>query len=480
MAATLQTGSGRFGELAAALSSLSELVPSFTGRIAVTFAIGVAVMAFLARTDRIHEAAPDRLESTAWHVIVTVGTMVVAAGAGVAIVGLWGLSDELLAVFGTSYGPETIVKAGISALFLIGAYTMTGLVKQLVDQLAETRSSVGEHEREIAYRLGQVALYLLAFTIVLSLWNVNVGGILVGAGFLGIVVGMAARQTLGAMLAGFVLMFSRPFEIGDWIQVGEYEGIVTDITIVNTRMQTFDGEYVMIPNDVVSSESLVNRSRKGRLRIEVEVGIDYDADPERAADIARKAVTNLDDPMSVPTPQVVFKRLGDSAVVLGVRYWIDNPSARRKWRSQTAVIGAVKEALEAEGIKIPFPQRELMGRQESGGFVLAGDSRPPEEQLDSASEALSDGAASDDSGDESDRDADREPSDAEADAEVPEADREAADPDGNGPDEDDTDDGDRERSTAADRGTDESELKTDGVPGGPRSDGSGESGGSGS
>ncbi|MFD1687413.1 mechanosensitive ion channel family protein [Halobellus litoreus] len=382
MFGTLQTSFGGLGGIGSALVRLSELVPTFTGRIAVTFAIGVATMALLARTDRLHEAAPERLPSTAWHLLITLGTMLAAATAGVAIVGVWGLSDELIGVFGQNYGPETLVRIGISALFLIGAYTMTGLVRQLAEELAETRSSIGEHEGEIAFRLGQVTLYLLALAIILSLWNVNVGGFLVGAGFLGIVVGMAARQTLGALLAGFVLMFSRPFEIGDWIQVGDYEGIVTDITIVNTRIQTFDGEYVMIPNDVVSSESLVNRSRKGRLRIEVEVGVDYDADPERAATIANRAVSKLDDPMNVPTPQVVLKRLDDSAVVLGVRYWIDNPSARRKWRSKTAVIGAVKAALEEEDIKIPFPQRELMGRTEDGGFVLAGDERPAQRQVE--------------------------------------------------------------------------------------------------
>ncbi|MGQ4555016.1 mechanosensitive ion channel domain-containing protein [Halobellus sp. GM3] len=370
------------GEVGGTLAALPDLVPSLPGRVAVTFAIGIAVMALLARTDRLHAAAPERLPSTGWHLLITLGTMAVAASAGVVIVGVWGLSDELFAVFGDHYGPESVVRFGVSILFLIGAYTMTGLIRQLVEELTETRSSIGEHESEIAFRLGQVTLYLLALLIILSLWRVNIGGILVGAGFLGIVVGMAARQTLGALIAGFVLMFSRPFEIGDWIQVGEYEGIVTDITIVNTRVQTFDGEYVMVPNDVVSSESLVNRSRKGRLRIEVEVGVDYGSDPERAADVAKKAVSRLEVPMSVPTPQVVLKRLDDSAVVLGVRYWIDNPSARRKWRSQTAVIGAVKGALEDEGVKIPFPQRELTGRQEAGGFVLAGEGRGAETAVD--------------------------------------------------------------------------------------------------
>ena len=363
---------GAFDGVQTALSSLSRLIPSATGRAAVTFGVALAVTAFLSRTDRLHAVEPGRIPQTWWHLLVTVGTMIVAAVGGLVIVAVWGLSDQLLGVFTANLGPEALVRLGISLLFLIGAYTMTGLIRRLVEEITRARGSLGEHEREIAFRVGQVSLYVVSLLLILTLWRVNIGGILVGAGFLGIVVGMAARQTLGAMLAGFVLMFSRPFEIGDWIQVGDNEGIVTDITIVNTRIQTFDGEYVMIPNDVVSSQSLINRSRKGRLRIEVEVGVDYDADAERAAEVARDAVKGLDEPMTVPTPQVVLKRFDDSAVTLGVRYWIDNPSARRRWRSRTAVVGAVKRAFEDEGIKIPFPQRELMGREEAEGFVLAG------------------------------------------------------------------------------------------------------------
>ena len=378
MSLHLQTA---LGEVGSGLRSLSELVPTTTGRAAVTFAVAVAVMALLARTDRLHGIEPDRLPQTGWHILVTLGTMAAAATGGIVIVAVWGLSDQLLGVFADNLGPEALVRLGISVLFLIGAYTMTGLIRQLVEEIARARGSLGEHEREIAFRVGQVSLYLISVLLILTLWRVNIGGILVGAGFLGIVVGMAARQTLGALLAGFVLMFSRPFEIGDWIQVGDSEGIVTDITIVNTRIQTFDGEYVMIPNDVVSSQSLINRSRKGRLRISVEIGVDYEADAERAAEVARAAVRELDEPMTVPTPQVVLKRLDDSAVVLGVRYWIDNPSARRRWRSKTAVIGAVKRAFEAEGIKIPFPQRELLGREETEGFVLAGGDDESEEPV---------------------------------------------------------------------------------------------------
>jgi small-conductance mechanosensitive channel len=162
------------------------------------------------------------------------------------------------------------------------------------------------------------------------------------------------------------------------VEIDDEEGIVTDISIVNTRIQTFAGEYVMIPNDIVSGEKIINKSRKGRLRIEVEVGVDYEADVERAADLAQETMKELDEVLTVPTPKVVLKEFGDSAVTLVLRCWIDKPSARRQWRARTAVIESVKSAFDREGVKIPFPQRELTGRRESGGFRVAGEADLPE------------------------------------------------------------------------------------------------------
>jgi len=293
-------------------------------------------------------------------------------GAGiVGVVLLWDLMAPLRRSY-QSLGLEDLAgRVLLAVVVLATTYALTGFVGRVIEEFTGKRSSISEHQREIVYRLTQVGLYTLAMLVVVGLFTRDLGSLLVGAGFLGIVVGMAARQTLGAVLAGFVLMFSRPFEIGDWVEIGEREGIVTDITIVTTRIQTFDGEYVMLPNDEVSGQPITNRTRKGRLRIEVEVGIDYDHDPSRAAKIARETVKELEEVLQVPTPQVVGKRFGDSAIVLGVRVWIDNPSARRMWRARTAVIESVTDAYDEAGIKIPFPQRELMGRTEEGGLAIA-------------------------------------------------------------------------------------------------------------
>jgi len=308
-------------------------------------------------------------------VVSAVVTLTTAAGIA-AVVLLWDLVGPLERSY-RSLGLEDVAgRLLLSIVVLAATYALTGFVGRVIGEFTGKRSTISEHQREIVYRLTQVTLYTLALLVVVGLFTQNLGSLLVGAGFLGIVVGMAARQTLGAVLAGFVLMFSRPFEIGDWVEIGEREGIVTDITIVTTRIQTFDGEYVMLPNDEVSGQPITNRTRKGRLRIEVEVGVDYDHDPGYAADAAREAVRGLDEILQVPTPQVVGKRFGDSAIVLGVRVWIDNPSARRMWRARTAVIEAVTDTYEEEGIKIPFPQRELMGRTEEGGFAIAGGERP--------------------------------------------------------------------------------------------------------
>ena len=375
------------------LIGLDTVVPAGYGEVLATVLIVAAVLGarrlsawFCAR----------HTDSSAWVRLSVSGAATVLTAVGVVLViAVWGLLQPLLASFRT-LGLATIgTEVVLSGVLIAGAYVLSGLIGQLIRELTRREENISEHQREIVFRLSQVSVYALAGLTIVSLFTNDPSSLLVGAGFLGIVVGMAARQTLGAVLAGFVLMFSRPFEVGDWVEIGDHEGIVTDITVVNTRIQTFDGEYVMLPNDTVSGTPITNRNRKGRLRIEVEVGVDYDDDPRRAAEIAKSAVTDLDEVLRVPTPQVVLKRFGDSSVILGVRVWIDKPSARRLWRARTAVIDAVKDAFVAEGITIPFPQRSVSGRDADGEGPVTLAGGPPEAADDGGPVKSTDGGGSD-------------------------------------------------------------------------------------
>ncbi|MFW6003943.1 MAG: mechanosensitive ion channel family protein [Halanaeroarchaeum sp.] len=330
------------------------------------------------RVDRLAKWAPwwatERLLVQFFRVVLAVVTVI-------AILLVWGQYDIVLgAVTAFTLSIPVFGQVGFSILLFVLAWVAVDFLDSWLDHITERSEQFSKHQEEIAFRVLQVVLFTGVSLGVLTMWGIDLGGLLVGAGFLGIVVGIAAQQTLGSLLAGFVLMFSRPFEIGDWVEIGNDEGIVTDITIINTRMENFDGEMVVLPNDTVSNSTLINRSMKGRLRLRVEVGIDYDADPDHAQDVAVEALSDVNLLLSVPRPVALTSRLGDSAVILELRFWIDKPSARRRAKATSAAVRAVKSAFEAENIKIPYPQRELTGRREAGGFRVIDSSSTTDDQ----------------------------------------------------------------------------------------------------
>jgi len=279
---------------------------------------------------------------------------------------VWDVSAEL-----ETLGPDTGalgVQVVVSLVVLGVTYGLTRILARTIRTVADGRA-ITDHRRDVAVHVVQITAYSLAVLAVLSVWQVNLANLLVGAGFLGVVVGLAARQTLGGVIAGLVLLFSRPFDVGDWVEIGDSEGVVTEVNVYNTQLRSYDGEYVLIPNDEVTRREVVNRSRRGRLRVTVEVGVDYGTDLGVAIAVAREAMAGHDDVLDEPAPTVVATGFGDSAVLLELRFWIDDPTAPKLWTTRSAVVEAVKAAFEEEGVEIPFPQRVVSSRS---GESLAG------------------------------------------------------------------------------------------------------------
>jgi small-conductance mechanosensitive channel len=330
----------------------------------------------------------DYIPTTFGGLVIRAIQLALFVSAVIAMLIVWGLIDVALSVVQLAgVSAPLFGQLGITLLVLFFTYVALDLFGDAIRQYSQGADRVTEHQQEIALRLGHVTILVFGFGALLTLWGVNLSGLLVGAGFLGIVVGFAARQTLGSIIAGFVLMFSRPFTIGDWIEIGGDEGIVTDITIVNTHMRNFDGESIVIPNDIVSNKPITNRSKQGHLRLRIECGVDYSTDTEHAQDIALETLEDIEIVADSPPPDVVPTGFGDSAVILELRVWIDRPTPPRKWRATRAVVHEVKAAFEAEGIKIPFPQRELSGRAETEGFRIQSGTPPADGTRGSGSES---------------------------------------------------------------------------------------------
>lgn len=316
------------------------------------------------------ELIKQRLANESTEALQTLAGMVAAIVAGAALVNVWNQTDAVVTALENIKPSVDALVRGLIALLAVGVtYTLTRITKRFV-QVSEDRDAISRHQREILHHVVQIALFVPAFLFVLGLFKVGAGNVLLSASVLGVVFGFAARQTLGAVLAGFVLLFSRPFELGDWVEIADHEGVVTDITIVNTEVRTFDDELVLLPNDEITQRAVINRTKSDRLRVQVDVGVDYGTDVEHAMSVAAEAMAEVDVVESQPNPDVVVESFGDSAVVLTLRFYITNPSIRRKWDAQNAVMERVKTAFEREGITIPFPQRVLSGRERAGGLAV--------------------------------------------------------------------------------------------------------------
>jgi len=346
----------------------AQLVPTFeglswTGQVFVSVAVATLFLASMGVAYLLGGWLQSRLDddvAEALQSLFVTAVGIVATGVFVLVWGLQGDMRTALAV--VAFDGEDAALVLVSLVVFGVAYTLTRITKRFIQQRAQ-HDAVSAHQRHVAHHVVQILVFAPAILFVLALWGARPGSFLIGAGAIGVVVGLAARQTLGAMLAGFVLLFARPFEIGDWVVIGEEEGTVTDVSVFNTAIRTFDNEHVLVPNDQVTSREIVNRSRNTRLRIQVDVGIDYDVDPGEAAEIAREAMTECDELLDDPAPDVVISEFAASSIVLTCRFWIYEPSISRKWEAQNAMVEAVKAAFEREGISIPFPQRTVSTRE---------------------------------------------------------------------------------------------------------------------
>ncbi|ELZ77358.1 mechanosensitive ion channel family protein [Haloferax larsenii] len=336
-----------------------------------------------------HPRVPDAVHDVAWMfpatVLVRTLQLTIFLGVGLSLLLLWGYDAAAITVADIiAAALPNVAKLVTTVLLLAGAFVGTNVLEDRLESYANSVDHINAHQQGIVFRVLQVVVLLAVGMATLTVWQFEIGGLLVGAGFLGIVVGMAARQTLGSLIAGFVLMFSRPFELGDWVEIDDAEGIVTDITIINTRLSNADGETVVFPNDRVTNAKITNRTKRNRLRLRLNVGIDYEADIKHAEEVAKDALTDLQFVESVPEPQVMPTTFGDSSIGLQVLFWITNPSAPRRMRAKAEVLRNIKSAFDHEGIKIPYPQRELLAREEASGFKIRGEG-PKTEPMESQS-----------------------------------------------------------------------------------------------
>ena len=246
----------------------------------------------------------------------------------------------------------------ISALILlfVGLWIIR-LIKRFTRKFFEHRDYDPTLEK-FAQDLINWTLKIILFVTVITQLGVKTRSLVAIIGAAGLAIGLALQGSLANFAGGVLILLLRPFKVGDFIKAQGQEGTVKEISIFQTKLNTFGNQLAIIPNGQLSNETIVNFTEEGIRREALTFGIGYDDDVKLAKNILLDLVNEQETVLQIvgKEPMIVLAELGDSSVNLSLRYWahIDD-----FWNLRWTVLEEGKERLEAQGITIPYPQRDV-------------------------------------------------------------------------------------------------------------------------
>lgn len=256
---------------------------------------------------------------------------------------------------GLEYGVSLV---SAIAILIIG-FMIAGWVSRTVKQRLDRIKKFDKTLIPILSQIMRYAILVFTFVLVLAEFGIQTTSIIAVLGAAGLAIGLALQGTLQNVAAGLMLLFIRPFKIGDFIETAAGSGTVDEIGMFMTRMHSVQGIYLAVPNSKIWSDAIINYSARPRRRIDLLIGISYDDDIDKAQKLilglAKKESRVLGDPD--PDPVVVVKNLGDSSVDLELRAWTKRTEY---WDVRFKMIRDVKYALDKAGISIPYPHVQVV------------------------------------------------------------------------------------------------------------------------
>lgn len=214
-------------------------------------------------------------------------------------------------------------------------------------------------------RVALIVLALIGLIVLLSHFGADITGLVATLGVGSLAIALAAQAAFEDAISGFIIMIDQPFRVGDRIEILDLNtwGDVVDIGLRSSRIRTRDNRMVIVPNSVLGKSLVVNHAYPdSEYRIETDIGLAYGTDVEHARQTLIEAVKTVDGVLLDHPVEALLLAFGDSALMFRVRWWIESYVDTR--RMFDAVHTAIYQALNAEGISIPFPQRDVHHRLE--------------------------------------------------------------------------------------------------------------------
>lgn len=276
----------------------------------------------------------------------------VAKNPGIIRKWLEGLVPDLL-----NFAFQIVVAA---VIYMIGSR----IIKVIVKMVRRSMEKAGADEGVKQFMLPVIKyfLYILLIFMIMGLFGIATTSAVAVLGSVGVAVGLALQGSLSNFAGGVLILLLKPFRVGDYIieDSNKNEGTVSEISIFYTKLLTVDNKVIVIPNGMLSNSSLTNVSHMERRRVDIAVGIGYEADLKTAKAVLFE--TAQQDPARLPEEEaVVFvSQLAASSVDMGIRVWV---AADDYWPAKWRLTENVKYALEEHGISIPYQQIDVQIKQ---------------------------------------------------------------------------------------------------------------------
>jgi len=261
------------------------------------------------------------------------------------------IKDTLIPAL-VKYGLEIV--GGI--VILIVGWIIANWVSRRVARYLERSEKIDSTLKPIFVTGAKVLILVFTVLAVLSKFGVETTSIIALVGTIGLAIGLALQGTLSNIASGIMLLVLRPFNIGDAVDLNGTMGVVDEIGLFVTEMHSFDNIYISMPNSKVWGNKIENLTKNPTRRVDMEFGIHYDDDMQKAKSIINEIVSNDERVLAEPEPLIAVGTLADSSVNIRVRPWTQNENV---WPLRYDLTQRIKERFDEENITIPFPQRDV-------------------------------------------------------------------------------------------------------------------------
>lgn len=250
-----------------------------------------------------------------------------------------------------SYAPQVL---GAILLLVIG-WIIIGIVVRVIRKRLE-KNKFDPSLRGFLMSIMSITLKILLLITVISMLGVQMTSFIAVLGAAGLAIGLALQGSLANFAGGVLILARKPFKVGEFIQGGGVMGTVEEINILYTRLTTPDGQVIFAPNGALSNSDITNFSRNKTRRINLEVGIGYDDDIDKAKKIMSEVLKQDKRLLKEPAHTVHVFELGDSAVGIRGRAWVEN---KDYWDVLFDLTETIKKTYDKHNINIPYPQRDV-------------------------------------------------------------------------------------------------------------------------